>query len=585
MKRQIFVISDLHLGGDPNAVQSCNSYEELAEFIQGLAHESLDGVEDRELVLNGDILDFLAPDKFEWSDKKGEVHEATPRIWTRNDEEAVARFDRIVELTQPVFDALSAFLDAGYLLTFLIGNHDVELCLSPVRKRLSEILGARGKRFNFVYDGEAYSVGKLLIEHGNNYDSWNQIDHSSLHHERSYRSRGLPIDTAKRDHYFTPPPGTFLVIYLNNILKKDYPFVDLLKPEVAAAVPLLLFLDPINRDLVKILLWLVPGIGMTLSGEELPPEMQVTKPNSESAPQGAEAIEEGLEDPLGVVEPSKIGEEGEEGKVEEEGEEGEEGKVEEEGKDVETIKEVDEFEQLDLIIQAARNNENIEEPPLVAPTKVKTEVVSTPYWLVGGMMSWIASIPTFFSWFLTRNSAWDLYGLWMARNSKNRIRLLHKALQSLNKSDRSYDYTRSEDIYSKAAFKLMELGDYEVVVFGHTHIPKRVEKQSEDGDTQIYLNTGSWTDLLFIPEELLASKGEKDKTRRNDKTRKNELKELYQFAADLKDGNFTPYVKRFLSYAVIIVNLDSGAVEDSQLHSYCGPENPRAEPLKEYRKS
>lgn len=58
-------------------------------------------------------------------------------------------------------------------------------------------------------------------------------------------SRGLQIDEKLRSRYFfVPPAGTHLVIHFMNRIKARYRFVDLLKPETGAVIPLLAALEP-----------------------------------------------------------------------------------------------------------------------------------------------------------------------------------------------------------------------------------------------------------------------------------------------------------------------------------------------------
>jgi UDP-2,3-diacylglucosamine pyrophosphatase LpxH len=73
----------------------------------------------------------------------------------------------------------------------------------------------------------------LLIEHGNRFDEWNAVSHGALRRVRSQLSRGLPVKPE-----FPALPGSRLVIDVMNPLKEQYPFIDLLKPEDAAALPI-----------------------------------------------------------------------------------------------------------------------------------------------------------------------------------------------------------------------------------------------------------------------------------------------------------------------------------------------------------
>jgi UDP-2,3-diacylglucosamine pyrophosphatase LpxH len=247
----VFVISDLHLGGrphDPNketqsGSQICTSYRELTEFTDWVAAQGT-AKAPVELVVNGDIVDFLMEDNY------GSAGGAVP--WLPNEPKIIEKLKIIVQRTREgktrgPFDAMASLLEAGHFLTFILGNHDVELSLPNVRQYLvDEVLQASTTgRFQFIYDGEAYVKGDLLIEHGNRYDKWNIVDHSALRQERSMLSRGMGKQMCERfEGHFIPPPGSVLVTTVINKIKRRYRFVDLLKPEGSALMPILLRLNP-----------------------------------------------------------------------------------------------------------------------------------------------------------------------------------------------------------------------------------------------------------------------------------------------------------------------------------------------------
>lgn len=240
--REVYVISDLHIGGqhpDSNVpgdrgFRICTHVDTLARFVHGLATRKVSGV-DVELVINGDFIDFLA-EKSENDDK------FVPFV--DNPEEAVRRFVRITDRDKCLFDELRRFIATGAHLTILLGNHDIELSFPKVRRQLATLLDVDAfARLTFLYDGEAYVVGNALIEHGNRYDGFNVIDHDALRRARSLQSRSQINDA----YSFEPPPGSRVVSEVMNPIKKDYPFVDLLKPETEAVLPILLALEPSYR--------------------------------------------------------------------------------------------------------------------------------------------------------------------------------------------------------------------------------------------------------------------------------------------------------------------------------------------------
>jgi hypothetical protein len=96
------------------------------------------------------------------------------------------------------------------------------LALPGIRSLLLDQIGSG--RVDFIYDNEAFTFGRVLIEHGNRFDEWNAVPHGSLRRGRSQLSRGLPVKPA-----FPELPGSRLVVDVMNGLKRQYAFVDLLK--------------------------------------------------------------------------------------------------------------------------------------------------------------------------------------------------------------------------------------------------------------------------------------------------------------------------------------------------------------------
>jgi UDP-2,3-diacylglucosamine pyrophosphatase LpxH len=225
---QIHVVSDLHLGG-AGGRQVFNQGRALAAVVDHLARAEARRVG---LVLNGDIVDFLAADDAKHFDAEG----APRKLQAIFDDEAFS----------PVWEALGRFVRAeGRLLVLAIGNHDIELALPNVQAMLvAHLTGgdeAAKERLRVAMDGEGYTclVGGLrtLVIHGNDKDPWNVVDHERLRAFSQVRSAAEPPSPP------TTNAGTRLVVDVMNEVKRSYPFVDLLKPEtvpvpgVLAALP------------------------------------------------------------------------------------------------------------------------------------------------------------------------------------------------------------------------------------------------------------------------------------------------------------------------------------------------------------
>lgn len=245
--RDVFVISDLHIGGRPGADGGrgfcINTHVPLlAEFVRRVAARKQRTGGAVELVINGDFIDFLAHE----SPRSPDAGAAEVRRWSAfiaDPDAALDAFRSIRAANAVLFDALHDLVAGGADLTLLLGNHDLELSLPPVRSELlAGLEHPGGGRVRFVYDGEALAFGEVLIEHGNRYDAFNVVDHDRLRRLRSSLSRGqAPRDDGGR---FAPPLGSRLVEQVMNPIKVDYGFVDLLKPETGAVIPLLLALEP-----------------------------------------------------------------------------------------------------------------------------------------------------------------------------------------------------------------------------------------------------------------------------------------------------------------------------------------------------
>lgn len=149
---------------------------------------------------------------------------------------ATRKLASIFARTVEFWDALRGHLVAGGQLSMMIGNHDLELSLPGPRRLLYQRLGPG--RVEFLYDNQALPIGALLIEHGNRYDGWNLVDHDQLRQVRSALSRGQPPPP------FRAPPGSEMQLRILNPLKAKYSFIDLLKPEDSAVPPFLAVIEP-----------------------------------------------------------------------------------------------------------------------------------------------------------------------------------------------------------------------------------------------------------------------------------------------------------------------------------------------------
>jgi UDP-2,3-diacylglucosamine pyrophosphatase LpxH len=231
----LYVVSDLHLGGLPDA-PVFDSSEQLAALIQWAATRAT--TRRVAFVLGGDLVDFIA----------------FPGATYFNPEHAVEWLSGLAAKGAPtavIFEQLAKLTAvAGARLIVMIGNHDIELALPDVHEKLLSLIAPTDEarlRVISCLDGSGFrcQVGgrTVVCLHGNERDDWNAIDHGALRRfirETKVGRKPAPLE---------PNAGTRLVVDIMNPIKKSLPFVDLLKPEDDAVPDVLLSLDETDRGL------------------------------------------------------------------------------------------------------------------------------------------------------------------------------------------------------------------------------------------------------------------------------------------------------------------------------------------------
>ena len=240
---ELYVVSDIHLGGRRDAndnFQIFNRGERLGNLARHIAEQRVD--EDVALVLNGDIIDSLAEDE-------------VPGYIAADSNTALKMMDHLYQDSsfRPVWDSLAHFVKTPRRhLVFVVGNHDIELALPVVENSIREHLAGGNEnaqaRLHFATHGSGFGChvagARIFCTHGNELDKWNWVDYSMLGQLANAINAGRTVEMSK----WKPNAGTRLVVDVMNAVKRRYPFVDLLKPEVAAVAAVLLALD---RDVFR----------------------------------------------------------------------------------------------------------------------------------------------------------------------------------------------------------------------------------------------------------------------------------------------------------------------------------------------
>jgi len=231
---RIYIVSDLHLGGESGR-QIFKGGEVLRDLMFMVA--ALPADRKIAFVINGDFVDFLAEPGARYFDPNG----------------AADKLDRISadHAFSPVWEGMRKLVRTpNRRLVFVLGNHDVELALPTVQARLlATIAGeddsARGRIiYSTMGTGFAALVGsaRVLCLHGNETDAFNVTNYEQLRRLARDQEFGRALED------WTPNAGTKLVIDVMNGIKREWPFIDLLKPETDAVLPVLFAFDQVNVD-------------------------------------------------------------------------------------------------------------------------------------------------------------------------------------------------------------------------------------------------------------------------------------------------------------------------------------------------
>lgn len=520
--RFVYIISDLHIGGEygkngDRGFRICNKVYLLVEFINRLAEKG--ETSSVELVINGDFVDFLAEESGKQSNGTSSWE---PFIY--NPEVAVTRLQKIADREKDfgsdLFGALAGFLAKGNKLTILLGNHDIELSFPRVRQKLKELLEAQSNQnLTFIYDGEAYSFGEVIIEHGNQYDIWNQIDYDALRRVRSLQSRGRNV--SEKD--FEPIPGSNFVAHAMNPAKKDFPFVDLLKPETWAAIPILLSLKPsYAKELATLAKLRISAekrelLHKAYTGQSLEIANIPDKFIEDSQKQGSTDVYLSLEEILRTSFSSEIDAD-------------------------KFLGEINYTDQNNLTLQ--NNSGHIKNSADIGVLDIPDKFLSK-----------------------VKNTVTNVIDVAQSKLNSLEFSLLCKVLEPLE-HDKSFDISFETDrTYKKKAQELASLGKFKYVIFGHTHLAKREklcdknnhldscackdQNHSDNCTCPIYFNTGTWADLIKLPKEVF------------DKNKKIKEDTLRTFIKNLEQGNLDGWITCEPHYVKLELDNDNKVVNAS----------------------
>jgi len=263
------IVSDLHLGAGffdldkGNVLEDFIVDETFARFLHEVQEESETQGTDLELIIAGDMMEFLqvpAVDQFE-------PHRAYPPENHRSssEEDSVKKVDLIIRGHPMFFAALREFLKPANpqrKVTIVKGNHDVNLYWSAVKERIRQAVYATGERAKLLtFEEVCVHREGIYVEHGNQYA------------EKVNRMANFekPLDPEHEGQLAIPPGSKFVIEFFNQVEWEKW-WVDSIKPLTALIWYALAIDAPFALKTLAAFLKVAPIliVGSLAEGEEYP---------------------------------------------------------------------------------------------------------------------------------------------------------------------------------------------------------------------------------------------------------------------------------------------------------------------------
>jgi UDP-2,3-diacylglucosamine pyrophosphatase LpxH len=249
------VVSDLHLSAgreaEGNPLEDFGSDAAFAGLLDQVVDESRREGADVELIVNGDAFEMLQVPHVDDFDPT----QAYPpeRYHSSSEADSARKMAIIVDGHPDVFQALRRFIQAGpprRSVTFIKGNHDLNLHWPAVQDRIREAMGATGTRAPLlVFEERRISREGIYVEHGNQYaEAVDRVEDMEEPHDHDDPGQ-LAI-----------PLGSWFVMDVFNEVERQKYWIDGIKPITALVWYALGFDFPFAARAIATLLRRLPGI-------------------------------------------------------------------------------------------------------------------------------------------------------------------------------------------------------------------------------------------------------------------------------------------------------------------------------------
>lgn len=225
------IVSDLHLGAGffdldkGNVLEDFIVDETFARFLHEMREESDKQSTDFELIIGGDMMEFLqAPAVDQFEPRKAyppENHRSS------SEEDSAKKVDLIIKGHPMFFAALREFIKPANpqrKVTIIKGNHDVNLYWPAVKERIRQaVYATSGERAKLLaFEEVCIHREGIYVEHGNQYsEKVNRVDNF----ER-------PLDPEHEGQLAIPAGSQFVIEFFNQVEWEKW-WVDSVKPMTA----------------------------------------------------------------------------------------------------------------------------------------------------------------------------------------------------------------------------------------------------------------------------------------------------------------------------------------------------------------
>jgi UDP-2,3-diacylglucosamine pyrophosphatase LpxH len=221
------IVSDLHLGAGfvpENPLEDFGSDDEFAEFLDGIMAESDEKALNVELIINGDMVEFLQVPAAEAFDPTVLYPAASYK--TSSEVASTEKMLLVIQGHLTFFAALRNFVHPGEprrSITIIKGNHDVNLYWPAVQDAIRVAVGATGERLGLLtFEERCVSREGIYVEHGNQYvEKVNRFDNFEE-----------PQDPENPGELEMVPGSEFVIDFFNGVEREKW-WVDAIKPITA----------------------------------------------------------------------------------------------------------------------------------------------------------------------------------------------------------------------------------------------------------------------------------------------------------------------------------------------------------------